>query len=161
MPKVLDIVKEPAKSLRKPSQAVDVAQIGTPEFQAFLDDLGETMFAADGVGIAAPQVGSNIRVFVVNEKDKPVVYINPVVEVLSEAVVESEEGCLSVPGIWGIVPRAKKIRLKAYDRHGRRIEVDAKGYSAIIIQHEFDHLQGILFVDKMTHATKGTDKKAV
>ena len=88
-------------------------------------------------------------------------YINPVVEVLSEAVVESEEGCLSVPGIWGIVPRAKKIRLKAYDRHGRRIEVDAKGYSAIIIQHEFDHLQGILFVDKMTHATKGTDKKAV
>ncbi len=162
MPKVLEVVTVPAKTLRQRSQEVEVPQIGTPDFQAFLDDLIATMEVQhNAAGLAAPQVGNNIRVFVANEKGGPKVYINPEIEILSESVVESEEGCFSVPGVWGIVPRAKKVRLSALDRHGRRLKIDAKGFQAIVFQHEFDHLQGILFIDKMTHATKGEGTKSV
>ena len=80
---------------------------------------------------------------------------------MSEALQDSEEGCLSVPGTWGIVPRAKKISFKALDRHGRRVEFDAKGFMATVYQHELDHLNGILFVDKATKIIKKTGKKNI
>lgn len=150
MPKSLPLTQIPTPSLRERSLEVDPAIIGTTDFQTFLDDLIETMFVEDGVGIASPQVGKNIRVFIVNEKTGPKAYINPEVTALGEHSVESEEGCLSVPGVWGIVPRAKKAHVKALDRHGRRVEFDAKGFMAIVYQHEFDHLNGILFIDKAT-----------
>ncbi|MBI5655233.1 peptide deformylase [Candidatus Uhrbacteria bacterium] len=162
MPKILDVVTIPAKSLRQRSQEVEVTQIGTPDFQGFLDDLIATMEVQhNAAGLAAPQVGRNIRVFVVNENTGPKVYINPEIEVMSETVVESEEGCFSVPGVWGMVPRAKKVRLKSLDRHGRRLETAAKGFQAIVFQHEFDHLEGVLFIDKMTHKTQGLGTKSV
>lgn len=150
MPKSLPLVQIPKPSLRERSVEVDPKDIGTPEFQTYLDDLIETMFVEDGVGIASPQVGKNIRVFIVNEKMGAKAYINPEVTPIGELSIESEEGCLSVPGVWGIVPRAKKAKVLALDRHGRRVEFDAKGFMAIVFQHEFDHLNGILFIDKAT-----------
>jgi peptide deformylase len=148
MKPTLPLVTIPTPSLRVRSTEVDPAQIGTPEFQAFLDTLIATMHVADGVGIASPQVGRNERIFIVNERFGAKAYINPEITLLTEADVDSEEGCLSVPKTWGMVKRAKKIHLKALDRHGRRIEFDAKGFPAIVYQHEFDHLEGILFIDK-------------
>ncbi len=161
MPKSLPLVTLPAKTLHQRSVEVDPKTIGTPDFQAYLDDLIETMFVEDGVGIASPQVGNNLRVFIVNEKGGAKAYINPELTMLSEATVESEEGCLSVPGVWGVVPRAKKVHVKALDRHGRTVEFDAKAFRAIVFQHEFDHIEGILFVDKATTITKGKAKQHV
>ena len=161
MPKALTLITLPTKTLREPSIDVDPDAIGTPEFQTFVDDLIETMIVEDGVGIASPQVGKNIRVFIVNEKSGAKVYINPTISFLSEATIDSEEGCLSVPGMWGVVPRAKKIHVQALDRHARRVEFDAKGFSAIVFQHEYDHLNGVLFIDKATQITKGVGKTKV
>ncbi|MDQ7814865.1 MAG: peptide deformylase [Patescibacteria group bacterium] len=162
MGKIYKIVTVPAKTLRQRSVEVDPKSIGTPEFQSFLDDLIATMDSQSSpAGIAAPQVGRNERIFIVNERWGPKVFINPEIEVLSEAIVESEEGCFSVPGVWGIVPRAKKVRLKALDRHGRKMEIVARAFEAIVLQHEFDHLEGVLFIDKMTHTTKGENTKSV
>ena len=151
----LPLVTVPTKTLRERSVEVDKTKIGTPEFQTFLDNLIETMFVEDGVGIASPQVGRNERIFIVNEKTGPTAYINPTVELLTDATVESEEGCLSVPGVYGIVMRAKKVKVTALNRHGRSVSFTQKGFMAIVFQHEFDHVEGILFVDKAVKLTKG------
>ena len=145
---MLSIVTHPAPSLRQRSIEVTREQIGTPELQTFIDDLMEAMFTYDGIGIASPQVGNNIRIFIVNERKGPTAYINPEIEILNEDTQESEEGCLSVPGVWGIVDRAKKVRLTALNRHGRKMSVETKGLYANVYQHELDHLNGILFIDK-------------
>ncbi len=158
MAKSFQMVTLPAASLRERSVEVEQKIIGTPEFQGFLDALIETMFVEDGVGIAAPQVGQNIRVFIVSEVTGARAYINPEITKTSEAQQESEEGCLSVPGVWGIVDRARKIHLRALDRHGRRVEFDAKDFMATVYQHELDHLNGILFIDKATKIVKGSEK---
>jgi peptide deformylase len=160
MPQPLSIVTLPTPTLHERSLEVAREKIGTPEFQQFLDRLTQAMFDHDGVGIAAPQVGHNIRVFIVNEKGGPKAYINPELSEISEKLVDSEEGCLSVPGVWGVVPRAKRVTLKALDRHGRKVELNAKNFQAIVFQHEFDHLEGILFVDKATRIDKGASKLA-
>jgi peptide deformylase len=162
MAKSLPLVTLPTPSLRSRSVEVDPKDIGTTEFQSFLDNLIETMFVEDGVGIAAPQVGRNQRIFIVNEKKKgATAYINPEVEIIGDLTEDSEEGCLSVPGVWGMVKRAKKVHVKALDRHGRRVEFDMKAFPAIVFQHEFDHLEGILFIDKAYKILKGKEKTAV
>ncbi len=162
MGKIYEIVTVPAKTLRQRSVEVDTKDIASPEFQEFLDDLIATMNEQpNAAGIAAPQVGRNERIFVINERWGPKVFINPEIEILSEAIVESEEGCFSVPNVWGIVPRSKKVKVKALDRNGRKMVFVARGFEAIVFQHEFDHLEGILFIDKMTHATKGENTKSV
>lgn len=158
MAKPLSMVTLPVASLRERSAEVEPKMIGTPEFQGFLDALIETMFVEDGVGIAAPQVGRNVRVFIVSEAMGAKTYINPEITKMSEAQQESEEGCLSVPGVWGLVDRAKKIHFKALDRHGRRVEFDAKDFMATVYQHELDHLNGILFIDKAKKIVKGSEK---
>lgn len=142
------IVTEPTKSLRQPSRELSVEEIGQPEFQHYLDELGATMIAADGVGIASPQVGRNIRAIAIAGIHGPEFYINPVITKKSVAMTDSEEGCLSVPGKYGIVERHKKINLEALNRHGRRVNLEVKHFPAIVFQHEIDHLDGILFVDK-------------
>lgn len=154
MPKPLPLVKLPTPSLRERSVEVDPKTIGTPEFQTLLDDMIETMFVEDGVGIAASQVGHNVRAFIVNDKGKGIAFINPTVELIGDLSEESEEGCLSVPGVYGIVMRAKKANVTALDRHARRVSFTVKGFPAIIFQHEMDHLEGILFVDKTVRMTK-------
>ncbi|MBP9869246.1 peptide deformylase [Patescibacteria group bacterium] len=158
MPKSFPLVTIPTKTLRQPSADVDPAIIGTPEFQTFLDVLTETMFVEDGVGIAAPQVGRNDRICIVNEKTGPKAYINPEVEITTDALQDSEEGCLSVPGVWGNVKRAKKIRFRALDRHGRKVNFEAKGFMATVYQHEVDHLNGVLFIDRAEKILRGEEK---
>ena len=147
------IVTEPTPSLRQPSQEIDVSEITTPEFQTFLDRLAFTMHAKDGVGIAAPQIGKNIRALVATLSSGVEFLMNPVIVRASETMEESEEGCLSVPGKYGIVMRHKKFSVQAVNRHGRRIAFDAKRFDAIVLQHEIDHLNGVLFVDKAVRIT--------
>jgi peptide deformylase len=158
MPKSLPLVKLPTKTLHKPSDLVNPKVIGTPAFQKFLDELTETMFVENGVGIAAPQVGRNERICIVSEKTGPKAYINPEIISKSEALQDSEEGCLSVPEVWGNVKRAKKVRFRALDRHGRKVEFEAKGFMATVYQHEVDHLDGTLFIDRAEKITKGAEK---
>lgn len=150
MSDVFSIVTLPTPSLRERSLEVTIEEITTPEFQAYLDKLIRTMFVADGVGIASPQVGRNIRAIVVNTGARPECYMNPVITKLSEAMTESEEGCLSVPHKYGLVPRHKKSTIEAINRHGKRVLLELKGFPAIVFQHEVDHLDGILFIDKAT-----------
>lgn len=158
MAKTLPLVTLPATSLRERSKEVDPQMIGTPEFQAFLDILIDTMHVEDGVGIAAPQVGRNDRIFIVHEPTGAKAYINPEITKMSTTTQVSEEGCLSVPGVWGLVDRAKKISFRALDRHGRRVSFEAKGFIATVYQHELDHLDGILFIDKAKEIVKGSEK---
>ncbi len=144
------ILTEPTKSLRERSRVLDVEEVTTPEFQQYLDRLIHTMFTSDGVGIASPQVGRNIRAIVVFMPKGAECFINPEITKTSTSMTDSEEGCLSVPGKFGIVPRHKKVTVRALNRHGRRVEFDAKNFPAIVFQHEIDHLDGILFIDKAT-----------
>lgn len=156
--KLFEIVTNPTPSLRERSVEVDTKEITTPEFQAYLDALTETMLVKDGVGIASPQVGRNIRAIVVNIDNKIECYINPEIAKVSEAMIEGEEGCLSVPGIYGLVDRHKRITVRAINRHGRRVELDLRNFPAVVFQHEIDHLNGILFIDKMKQKTGDSGK---
>lgn len=114
-----------------------------------LDDMRETMIAADGVGLAAPQVGVLKRAVVISPDGRDFYeFVNPVI-VSSSGRQICREGCLSVPGVSGEVERPKKIEVFAYDRNGKRFVLNAEGFLANICCHEFDHLDGVLFIDKM------------
>lgn len=146
---LLPILKYPDPRLRihaKPVSAVDA------RVQQLVDDLFETMYAASGIGLAATQVDVHERVVVMDvaeDKSEPRVFINPeIVERAGEAT--GEEGCLSVPGAYEHVKRAQRIRVRALDRDGRPYELAAEGLLAVCIQHELDHLEGRLFVDRLS-----------
>ncbi len=143
---ILTIDKFP--QLRERSVDLDPAELAKPAFQAWLDDLVETMHKADGIGIAAPQTGKQIRVFVAVDKKVPQIVINPVVVRKSFRLEKDEEGCLSVPGKFGVVKRHKAFCVDALDRNGKKIRHDAKGFFARVLQHELDHLDGVLFIDR-------------
>jgi len=143
-------------SVRERSLEVSADEVTTKEFQDYLDKLIRTMHVEDGIGIASPQVGINKRIFIAHIKHQDMAFINPVITKSSEATVETEEGCLSVPGVYGHVTRPKRVTITAIDRHGRKMEFDLKNIEAVIVQHELDHLDGVLFVDKMTEVTRGT-----
>jgi len=120
-------------------------------------EMFETMYANRGCGLAAPQVGWSTRLFVVNitgDKERPeeeMTFINPVILAAQGSVFE-EEGCLSIPGVNARVKRAAKVRVKAFNLKGEEFEVDAEGLLAIALQHESDHLDGVLFISKLTRA---------
>ncbi len=113
-----------------------------------LDDMAETMYEADGVGLAAPQVGALKRAVVIDVGEGLIELVNPEI-VSSEGQVVSTEGCLSVPGRRGTVARPEKVKVQAQDRKGNPIEIDGEGLLAVCLCHELDHLDGILYVDKM------------
>ncbi len=139
--------------LRQKARAVERSQFKDPRFQKFLDDMIDTMHEYHGVGLAAPQVHEGLRVFVamIDEGDdaEASVIINPTITALDDKIVEGWEGCLSIPEIRGRVPRAHKIVVKAHDRRGRIVEIEAEDFAARVIQHENDHLDGLLFLDRM------------
>ncbi len=143
--------------LRAKARPIERAEIKTPVIQKLIDDMVQTMVEYHGVGLAAPQIHESLRVFVavldVGDEDEPppppIAIINPEITPVGPEVVEDWEGCLSIPDIRGRVPRAKDIRVRAYDRNGERIEIKASNFSARVIQHETDHLDGILFFDRM------------
>lgn len=146
---ILDILHYPDPRLRlvaKPVQKVD------DSIHRLSDDMLETMYAAPGVGLAATQVNVQKRVLVADissDQDSPIVLINPEI-IMLEGEEEMEEGCLSVPDVTELVQRAEKISLRALNRDGKSIEMDADGLLAVCIQHEVDHLDGKLFVDYLS-----------
>ena len=107
-----------------------------------------TMIEVKGVGLAAPQVGMSLRIFTANVEDKIFVFINPEVKDFSDDEIPFEEGCLSVQKVWGQIVRPKKLTVKALDENGRPFKIRARGLLARVIQHEMDHLNGTLFIDK-------------
>ena len=145
-----------ARLLRR---AEGVAVFDTPELHALLADMRDTMRALDGAGLAAPQVGVNLRVVIFGVEYNPrypdagevpqTVLINPVITPLSETMEEGWEGCLSLPGLRGLVPRFQAIRYQGCDEYGALIERTVSGFHARVVQHECDHLDGILYPMRM------------
>ena len=152
---ILKVARMGHPVLRKPAEPLDPREIGTPRVQRLIDDMFETMHESRGIGLAGPQVHESVRLFVAGVDDPdggmpPVVVINPEVTPIGSALEEDWEGCLSIPDVRGRVPRPAKIRLRALDRRGRPLALTADGYPARVIQHETDHLDGVLFFDRMT-----------
>jgi len=150
--------------LRTRARPIDPSEITSPRVQQLIDDMFESMREYQGIGLAAPQVHVGLRLFVAGVPDRAepgeepdeetrvplMALVNPEITPLGTSVVEDWEGCLSIPGIRGRVPRATAIGVNAYDRRGRRVELRVKGFTARVIQHETDHLDGVLFFDRMT-----------
>ncbi len=144
--------------LRAKARPLEKAEIRSVPVQKLIDDMIDTMREYHGVGLAAPQVHEGLRLFVASldsgdgdaEEDAPLALINPEFTIVGAEIVEDWEGCLSIPDIRGRVRRAREIKVRAMDRKGARIELHAHDFPARVIQHETDHLDGILFFDRMT-----------
>lgn len=151
---VLKIAKLGSPVLRQIAAPVDPKKISARAFQQFLDDLLETMVAADGIGLAAPQVSRSEQVVVMECKGKQgfpqTILINPVIVGRSPATADGWEGCLSVDNLRGKVTRPSGVRVRYLDREGTSVTLDTTGLYAVCIQHELDHLNGKLFLDRMT-----------
>lgn len=165
---LLEIVEVGDPVLRQPARALEPSEIGSPFVQELIASMQATMHEAPGVGLAAPQVGEALRLTVV-EDDGPwldemseerraelgrealpfTVLINPVLEPVGDDTEEFFEGCLSLPGFWALVRRWTHVRVRALDERGRPIELEAEGWPARILQHEVDHLAGVLYIDRM------------
>lgn len=140
--------------------AEPVKEFGTPELDALIADMFDTMHAANGAGLAAPQIGVNLRLVIYGFKqntrypDAPpvpeTVLINPKLRPLSAEMVDGWEGCLSVPGLRGVVPRFSALHYDGFDQYGNVISRDAEGFHARVVQHECDHLDGILYPMRIT-----------
>jgi peptide deformylase len=151
---ILKVARMGHPVLRAKARAVEPTELRTAPFQKFIDDLTETMNEYVGIGLAAPQVHESVRVFVAGIEDdegdlKVVPFVNPEITPIGDTIDEDWEGCLSIPDIRGKVPRHREIRVKALDRRGRPFEQVFRGFPARVIQHETDHLDGILFFDRM------------
>jgi peptide deformylase len=153
---ILKVARMGHPVLRAKARAIDRRDIKSVVVQKLIDDMIETMKEYHGVGLAAPQVHEPVRIFVASldvdegeEASEPVAIINPEITPLGGEVVEGWEGCLSIPDIRGRVPRAREIVVRAFDRDGERVELRAQDFSARVIQHETDHLDGVLFLDRM------------
>jgi peptide deformylase len=152
---ILKVARMGHPVLREKARAIEPKELRTVPLQKFIDDMLETMREYSGIGLAAPQVHEGLRLFVAHLDPEgrgggeAIAVINPEIEVIGQDMVEGWEGCLSIPDIRGRVPRAMQIRVHALDRHGKRIEINAKDFPARVIQHETDHLDGILFFDRM------------
>ena len=155
--------------LRKKAKTVPQPEIAGASIQALIDNMIGTMIEYNGAGLAAPQVHEGLRIFVaqlVEDEEEGeqggkkagernaaepgvIVIINPEITPVGRHTVEDWEGCLSVPDLRGLVPRHRDIKVRAFDREGRRIEIEASGHMARVFQHETDHLDGVLFLDRM------------
>ena len=160
---ILKVARMGHPVLRARARAVEPSEIRSPRIQQLIDDMFETMHEYQGVGLAAPQVHESLRLFVAGfppsrdrkeaddeaERFPEVVLINPEVRPEGTETIEDWEGCLSIPDIRGRVLRASRVIVRAYDRRGQPVEIRAAGFTARVIQHETDHLDGILFFDRM------------
>jgi peptide deformylase len=145
--------------LRTRAREIERSELKQPSMQRLIDDLIDTMHEYHGVGLAGPQVHESLRIFVaaitpgndepLSPTDDPMVLINPVITPLGNEVVEDWEGCLSIPDIRGRVPRARTIKVTGMNRTGDKVEFASQDFPARVIQHETDHLDGVLFFDRM------------
>ncbi|NBS41387.1 peptide deformylase [bacterium] len=150
----MTVLTDPQPTLRHRSVEVAASDFGSERIKKLADDLIETMNVENGCGIAAPQVGVNERVIIVDPGDDATAYVNPVIVDRSFKTTMSEEGCLSVPGVWGMVKRNRNVTVRAFDLDGNPVEKTVDGLHAIIFQHEIDHLDGILFIDRVEKFTR-------
>ncbi len=159
---VRPIVRLGHPALRTPAEPVDKARLSDPELLTLIDDMFETMLESGGVGLAAPQIGIGLQLFtyavvdpeaeVEDDEDEQAelkVLINPAIDPRSGELVYDWEGCLSIPDLRGLVPRHPEVRVHGIDRDGQPVDYLAAGYEARIIQHEYDHLNGVVFLDRM------------
>lgn len=147
---ILEILEFPDLRLRKKATAVTEVN---DALRKTIDDMFETMYAAPGIGLAATQVNVHKQLIVIDvseNKDTPLVFINPVIEIIDQELAEYDEGCLSVPGYYETVSRPRLVRVRALDRDGKPFEIETDGLLATCIQHEVDHLNGKLFVDYLS-----------
>lgn len=144
----LKIVAEPDPILRQHASAIDFSTWDPVELRKLADDMIETMKKAPGVGLAAPQIGKSIRLIVVERTPEPLALINP--EIIKHSLRRHtlEEGCLSVPGKYGLIKRYRSVSVRAQTLDGKPFKLEAKGFLAQIFQHEIDHLNGVLYIDK-------------
>ena len=153
---ILKVARMGHPVLRERARPLDKSDIRNPLIQKLIDDMIDTMHEYHGVGLAAPQVHEGVRLFVAllgedpDPKDEASVLINPEITALSDVKEEGWEGCLSIPDIRGMVPRHTEIAVRALDRHGRRLDLQLKNFAARVAQHETDHLDGVLFFDRMS-----------
>jgi len=160
---ILKVARMGHPVLRAKARPLEKSEVRSASIQKLIDDMFETMREYHGIGLAAPQVHEGVRLFVATldiggpdeegrdaEPLEPIAIINPEITVVDPTVVEDWEGCLSIPDIRGRVPRAREIKVRALDRQGARIELRAQALPARVIQHETDHLDGVLFFDRMT-----------
>lgn len=152
---ILKVARMGHPILRQMARRVEKHELKSPAMQHLVDDLIATMGEYSGVGLAAPQVHHSVRIFVAHLDQEgrggsaAIAVVNPEIEVIGTEIVEGWEGCLSIPDIRGKVPRAAQIMVTGFDRHGKRIEIPANDFAARVLQHETDHLDGILFFDRM------------
>jgi peptide deformylase len=166
---ILKIAQIGTPVLRQRAREVSPEELGSREIQTFIDDLVETMHDAAGAGLAAIQVYRPIRIVAIEVRDNPrypykpniplTILVNPVLTPLSEERFDNYEGCLSVPDLRGVVSRFAELRVQALDRHGAPIDTVVRGITAGTFQHEADHLDGMLFVDRVTDPTSFTTWK--
>lgn len=158
---LLHILKFPDPRLRRLASTVTSVD---DDIRKLADDMLETMYAEPGIGLAATQVNVQKRVVVMDlseEKDSPIVFVNPEFEVLGEGFEEMEEGCLSVPGYYETVKRPDHVLIKATDRNGEPFEMEDNDLLAVCIQHEIDHLDGKLFVDYLSPLKRDRIRKKI
>jgi peptide deformylase len=159
---MLTIITNPHPTLRKKAKPVDLDEL--PKLQQFIDEMEKTMAKKDGIGLAANQINVLKRIIIINTKDGPLALINPELKRKSFKKEEAEEGCLSVPGIYGQVKRHFSLVISAINKQGEEVKVKATGLFARVAQHEVDHLNGILFIDRTKKIIKGEipdDKKSL
>jgi peptide deformylase len=153
---ILKVARMGHPVLRTRARALDRSGLLRATIQRLIDDMIETMTEYHGVGLAAPQIHEDLRLFVADlgarddePEEEPLAIINPEIVPVGDDMVEDWEGCLSIPDIRGRVPRARAIKVRALDRWGKKLELNVENFSARVIQHETDHLDGILFFDRM------------
>ena len=159
---IREVLKMGDERLLLTAQAVET--FGTPALHALLADMRDTMEYLNGAGLAAPQIGVSLKVVIFGVKSNPrypqaeevpyTVLINPLVEPLSDDMEEGWEGCLSVPGLRGVVPRYARLRYRGFDVDGTPIDRNAEGFHARVVQHECDHLEGILYPMRVRDFTR-------
>ena len=157
MPQLLKIARMGHPVLRRKANPIDPSELGSEEFQDFIDSMIATMHEYEGVGLAAPQVHVSKRVVVFHEgagladpEGQPITaLVNPEIEPIGDDMAAMWEGCLSVPGLRGRVTRPAAIRVRALDRTGRQVDLELEDFDAVVAQHECDHLDGILYVDRL------------
>jgi peptide deformylase len=156
---ILKIARLGNPVLRQKAQRIPEKEIRNPEVQQLIRDIIETMREYDGVGLAAPQVHESLQLIVMEAQEyskkpakrpaPPIILINPSLVILSKKISEDWEGCLSIPDLRGLVPRHTEIMVKAFNPAGKKIGFKAKGFFARMIQHEYDHLRGEVYLDRM------------
>jgi peptide deformylase len=150
---VRPIIRLGHPALRTPARPLPPALLREPEIQGLIDDMVETMHDAHGVGLAASQVGEEVQIFIYQAPGPPEiplrVVVNPLVTPQAREVAYDWEGCLSIPDLRGLVPRHPKVRVQGLDREGHALDYVVSGFEARIVQHEYDHLNGVVFLDRM------------